>query len=106
MFRPAACRHSSDIRYHTAFCFFNKAGNEFMKPLTNLFNKTQIVEKILHEWELANVKANFKKGFRSQGSHSIMCKLIETIIKDEIFKYLKKKNILKDSQHSFRNERS
>lgn len=50
-----------------------------MKPLTNLFNKTQIVEKILHEWELANVKANLKKGFRSQASHSIMCKLIETI---------------------------
>ena len=90
-----------------------EASNELSKPLTLLFNKTLQAGKVPHEWKLANVTPIFKKGNKSLPANyrpisltSVVCKLMETIIRDKIVKFLEANNIMKDSQHGFRNRRS
>ena len=90
-----------------------EARNELVKPLTILFNKTLLAGKVPHEWKLANVTPIFKKGDKSLPANyrpisltSVVCKLMETIIRDKIVKYLEENKIIKDSQHGFRNKRS
>uniref|UniRef100_A0A0P4VVU6 Reverse transcriptase domain-containing protein n=1 Tax=Scylla olivacea TaxID=85551 RepID=A0A0P4VVU6_SCYOL len=90
-----------------------EARNELVKPLTILFNKTLLAGKVPHEWKLANVTPIFKKGNKSLPANyrpisltSVVCKLMETIIRDKIVKYLEENKIIKDSQHGFRTKRS
>ena len=90
-----------------------EAKNELVKPLTIIFNKTLQAGKVPQEWKLANVTPIFKKGNKSLPANyrpisltSVVCKLMETIIRDKIVKFLEENKIMKDSQHGFRNKRS
>ena len=65
------------------------------------------------EWKLANVTPLFKKGDKSiPGNYrpisltSVVCKLMESILRDKIVEFLEKNNIIRDSQHGLRNRRS
>ena len=67
----------------------------------------------LSEWKLANVTPLFKKGDKSNPGNyrpisltSVVCKLMESILRDKIVEFLEKNNIIRDSQHGFRNRRS
>ncbi len=88
-----------------------EARNELLEPLTILFNKTLVAGKVPHEWKQANVMPIFKKGNKSLPANyrpislmSVVCKLMETIIRDKIVKYLEENKLLNDSQHGFRNK--
>lgn len=90
-----------------------EARNELLEPLTILFNKTLVVGKVPHEWKQANVTPIFKRGNKSLPANyrpisltSVVCKLMETLIRDKIVKYLEENKLLNDSQHGFRNKRS
>ena len=90
-----------------------EASNEIVKPLTLYFNKSINLGEVPDEWKLANVTPIFKKGDKSHPSNyrpisltSVICKLMETIIRDNIVKHLEQNNLLNDSQHGFRNKRS
>ena len=90
-----------------------EAKNELILPLSVLFNKSLNSGKVPCEWKLANVTPIFKKGNKSlPGNYrpisltSVVCKLMETIIRDKIVNYLEENNIIKDSQHGFRHRRS
>ena len=90
-----------------------EARSELTEPLTILFNKTLVAGKVPHEWKQANVTPIFKKGDKSLPANyrpisltSVACKLMETILRDKIVKYLEENKILNDSQHGFRNKRS
>ena len=67
----------------------------------------------MSEWKLANVTPLFKKGDKSNpGDYrpisltSVVCKLMESILRDKIVKFLEKNIIIRHSQHGFCNKRS
>ena len=83
------------------------------KPLCAIFNLSLRTGKVVSEWKSANVTPLFKKGDKSNHSNyrpisltSVVCKLMESILRDKIVEFLEKNNIIRDSQHGFRNRRS
>ena len=83
------------------------------KPLCAIFNLSLRTGKVVSEWKLANVTPLFKKGDKSNPGNyrpisltSVVCKLMESILRDKIVEFLEKNNIIRDSQHGFRNRRS
>ena len=65
------------------------------------------------DWKLANVTPIFKKGsktlpcnYRPISLTSVVCKLLETLIRDKLISHLEENHLLKNTQHGFRNKRS
>ena len=90
-----------------------EAKSEIVKPLTILFNLSLRTGKVPNDWKLANVTPIFKKGCKSQPGNyrpisltSIVCKLMESVIRDKIVHFMETNDIINDSQHGFRNKRS
>ena len=90
-----------------------EAKNEFIKPLTEIFNKSLQLGILPDDWKLANVTPIFKKGSKSLPSNyrpisltSIVCKMLETLIRDKLVNHLEENKLLRDTQHGFRNKRS
>jgi len=86
---------------------------QLLKPLTHLFNLSLKTGVIPQDWRDADVVPLFKKGskrkcenYRPISLTSIVCKLLESIVKDEIVKYLDQCNLIKDSQHGFTSGKS
>ena len=86
---------------------------ELIKPLTIIFNQTLREGKVPIEWKKANVTAIFKNGDKKDPSNyrpisltSVICKLIETIIRDKIVNHLEDNSLILNSQHGFRRGRS
>ena len=80
------------------------------KPLCAIFNLSLRTGKVVSKWKLANVTPLFKKGDKSNPGNyrpisltSVVCKLMESILRDKIVEFLEKNNIIRDSQHGFRN---
>ena len=68
---------------------------------------------VQNDWREANSTALFKKGSKSSSQNcrpvsltSVICKLIESIIKDEIIKHLNILKLINGSQHGFTEGRS
>ncbi len=87
--------------------------HQISKPLSILFNKSLRLGKVPSDWKCANVTPIFKKGEKSQPGNyrpisltSVVCKLMETIIRDNMVKFLENNNILNNTQHGLRNKRS
>ena len=83
------------------------------KPLCAIFNLSLRTGKVMSEWKLDNITPLFNKGDKSNlGNYrpisltSVVCKLMESILRDKIVEFLEKNNIIRDSQHGFRNRRS
>ena len=81
--------------------------------LTLIFHASLEQGKIPDEWKTANVAPIFKKGDKSKPSNyrpvsltSICCKVIKHILHSHIMKFFEQHNILSDSQHGFRKNRS
>ena len=81
--------------------------------LLHLFNESISQCSIPSEWKLANLSPIFKKGDRSQPGNyrpisltSVVGKLLETILRDKIVDFLECHNLIINSQHGFRRNRS
>ena len=67
-----------------------------------------------NDWREANITALFKKGSTSATQNyrtvvsltSVICKLMESILKDEIIKHLNIFKLINESQHGFTKGRS
>ena len=66
-----------------------------------------------NDWKTANVTPIFKKGDRSSPGNyrpisltSVVGKLLESVIRDKLVDFLERNNLIKDSQHGFRQKRS
>ena len=76
-------------------------------PLAKLFNLS--LEGIVpSEWKEANITPLFKKGSRNKPENyrpvsltSVVCKLLETLIRDHMVEFLVKHNLINTSQHGF-----
>ena len=68
---------------------------------------------IQNDWKIALVTPLFREGSKSECKNyrpvslaSILCKILELIIKDSINEHLIKYNSVKNCQHGFRTEKS
>ena len=82
-------------------------------PLAHVFNMSLQEGIIPLEWKEANIIPLFKKGSRNKSVHyrpvsltSVICKVLETIIRDHIMDFLIKHKLINTSQHGFLKARS
>jgi hypothetical protein len=83
------------------------------KPLLKIFRRSLEETGIPDEWKRANVTAIFKKGAKSDPANyrpvsltSQIGKIMERIIKEDVVQFLESNNLIRNSQHGFRNRRS
>ena len=87
--------------------------NELSIPLAIIFSRSLFETKIPLDWKRANVVPIFKKGDKSKvGNYrpvsltSLVCKILESIIKDKIIDFLDENELIRDTQHGFTRGRS
>lgn len=86
---------------------------ELSVPLAIIFNKSLEEGNIPSDWKKADVTAIFKKGDKSNPGNyrpvsltCILCKVLESFIKDQIQTFMEQNNLFSDCQHGFRQHRS
>ena len=82
---------------------------EIVKPLADLFRGSLDSGVLPKEWKVANLTTIFKKGkkidpnnYRPVSLTSNVCKMMETLIRDELEQYLENQGSFCSSQHGFR----
>ena len=86
---------------------------EVAYPLALVMKKTLEDGSMPEDWRTANVTPIIKKGaknnpgnYRPVSLTSVCCKMLESIIKDDIVNHLERKNLINSSQHGFMRGRS
>ena len=84
-----------------------------LTPLQIIFQRSMETGEVPQDWRDANVSPIFKKGskgdpgnYRPVSLTSIVCKLLESIIRDKITEHLDHNELIKPSQHGFVKHRS
>ena len=87
--------------------------DEISLPISSLFNKSMSEGKISEDWSRANIVPIFKAGgrnkpenFRPVSITSQVCKLFESLMRDDIVNHLESNGLLNISQHGFRKRKS
>ena len=86
---------------------------QLSRPLTYLFNRTIMAGKIPSAWKTAEVKPIFKKGdkfspgnYRPVSLTSVVCKIFEKFIRDQLCAHFNDNNLLAKDQFGFTKGRS
>ena len=86
---------------------------EISIPLCHLFNKTLEEGVLPEDWKTAEVTAIFKKGSRNEPGNyrpvsltCVVCKVLETIIRDSVVNHFQDNDLYTKCQHGFRKRRS
>jgi Reverse transcriptase (RNA-dependent DNA polymerase) len=81
---------------------------QLKKPLTAIFKKSVETGTIPEDWKTAHVTPIYKKGSKADPANyrpvsltSVCCKMLESIIRDELMDHLSSNGLLEDSQHGF-----
>ena len=82
-------------------------------PLTIIFNKSLKEGVVPEDWRLANVTPIFKKGSKADAANyrpvsltSVICRVLESLIRDVIVDHLVRHKLLYNTQHGFVPRRS
>ena len=82
-------------------------------PLANVFNLSLEEGIVPSEWKEANITLLFKKGSRNKQENyrpvsltSVVCKLLQTLIRDHMVEFLVKHKLINTYQHGFLKARS
>lgn len=86
----------------------SNAADSLALPITLLFRKSLIEGKIPEDWRCAHVCPVFKKGSKMQTNNyrpvsltCITCKLMETLVREQVIDHLQSNNLISDKQHGF-----
>jgi len=78
-------------------------------PLAMLYNKSITDGTLPEDYKCTNVSSIFKKGskldagnYRPVSLTSVPCKILESLIRDSVVKYMDDKEFISTSQHRFR----
>ena len=95
----------------TLICY--RTVEQISTPLAHMFNMSLQEGIVPLEWKEANIVPLFKKGSRNKSVNykpvsltSVICKLLETIIRDHMMDFLVKHKLINPSQHGFLKARS
>ena len=84
------------------------AVNELVRPLTFIFTESVRTAEIPEDWKKAKVTPIYKKGLKGEPGNyrpvsltSVPCRILESIIKDNLMEYLAENNLIRESQHGF-----
>ena len=90
-----------------------EVATEIAPALTTIFKKSMETSSLPDDWLLANVSPIYKKdnkhvagNYRPVSLTSIVCKMFETLIREEVMDYLKKNKLLSPKQFGFLSGRS
>ena len=82
-------------------------------PVAIIYSTSLRTKKLPSEWKIANVSAIYKKGNKSQAGNyrpvsltSVLCKVVESIIRDKVIEHMKDNNLFTDKQFGFISGRS
>ena len=82
-------------------------------PITMIFNKCLSECIVPNDWKMSNVTAIFKKGDKTDGGNyrpisltCLLCRILESILRDHIILHLREYNLINKSQHGFWAHRS
>lgn len=85
----------------------------FVLPLTLIFQKSLSSGKIPKAWKDARISPIFKKGSKTDPSNyrpvsltSVVCKILEKVVRKNIMTHLTENKMLSDEQYGFRTNRS
>ena len=87
--------------------------SKLLSKLAKLFHLSLKEGIVPSEWKEANITPLFKKGSRNKPENytpvsltSVVCKLLETLIRDHMVEFLVKHKLINTSQHEFLKARS
>ena len=74
-----------------------------------MFNLSLREGTVPHQWKHANVVPMLKMGNRCKAENyrpvrSVVCKLLESLLRVHMVDFLERNNLLKDTQHSFKED--
>ena len=85
--------------------FLRECAEEIYVPLSEIFQKFVSTGEVPKDWKTANITCIFKKGnkqdpgnYSSVSLTSVICKLLDRTIKEEIMKHLSNHHLFLDSQ--------
>src|SRR6218665_3000021 len=88
--------------------FLHEVREEIGEVLAQIFNKSMQTGEVPQEWRDALIVPLFKKGNRSDPGNyrpvsltSVVCKVMERIVKDNVVEHLNEYNVIKGSQNGF-----
>jgi hypothetical protein len=88
--------------------FIKKFKIELALPLTIIYNKSIESSTVPDDWKMGNVCPIFKKGSKGKSSNyrpismiSSPCKILESLVKNEIIEHIQLHNLLNNTQHGF-----
>jgi len=86
---------------------------ELSVPLSIIFKKSMDRGELPSDWKLGNITPIFKKGSKKKAENyrpisitCVACRLLESIIKDQIVEHLAVNNLIKATQHGFMKNKS
>jgi len=90
-----------------------ECAEELSHPITILYENSLKQGKIPNQWKLADIVPIFKKGnkedplnYRPVSLTSILCKILEKIVRERWVKHLESNKLITDKQFGFRSKRS
>ena len=91
----------------------HELANQVYLPLSKIFEASLKSNKIPEQWKIARVSAIHKKGnrklvsnYRPVSKTSIVCRVLETIIRNSMVEFMVSNNLLSDYQFGFVKGRS
>jgi hypothetical protein len=93
--------------------FIRQLSDDLAAPLSFLFNLCMEKGELPKEWLDAHIVPIHKKGSRAKAGNyrpisltSVICKIMERVIKNELMGYLSANSLLSEKQHGFRSGKS
>jgi len=87
--------------------------NQLAPVLAMIYRKSLKLGQVPDEWKVANVVPIYKKGskadpgnYRPVSLTSVCCKMLESILKQDIMDHLTRNRLIRNSQHGFMKNKS